>query len=110
MLDQGYDTRKAHIYKRVLELEELFYENENKAYFLLGFLLAETDKIVFDRKEYDDVTEFFEDMISDFYLANYSHNLETNQYIYAWLEIKGLNKEVSKYHALLSTIEQLEGK
>ena len=110
MLDQGYDTRKAILYKKVLELEELFYTNENKAYFLLGFLLAETDKIIFNKKEYDDVNSFFQDMISDYYVVNYSHNLETNQYIYAWLEVKGLNRTVSKYHSLLKTIEQLEGK
>ena len=110
MEDQGYDSRKPIIYKRVLELEELFYENENKAYFLLGFLLAETKNIIFDKKEYTDVKSFFQDMISDYYVVNYSFNLESNQYIYAWLEINGFENEVSKYHALLSTVEQLEGK
>ncbi|MBE6143120.1 MAG: hypothetical protein E7177_03955 [Erysipelotrichaceae bacterium] len=110
MVDQGYDTRKAILYKKVLELEEMFFENENKAYFLLGFLLAESDRIIFNKKEYDDVETFFKDMISDFYIINYAHNLESNQYIYAWLEVKGLNRQVSKYHALLKTIEQLEEK
>ena len=110
MVDQGYDTRKAILYKKVLELEEMFYENENKAYFLLGFLLAETDNIIFNRREYNDVSEFFKDMLSDFYIVNYSHNLEANQYVYAWLDVKGLNRQVTRYNSLLKTIEQLEGK
>ena len=110
MKDQGYDTRKSYIYNRVLELEELFFENENKAYFLLGFLLAETDNIIFDNEEYTNVSDFFEHMITDYYIVNYSHNLESNQYIYAWLEVKGLKNEINKYRALINTIEQLEGK
>ena len=63
-----------------------------------------------NKKEYTDVKSFFQDMISDYYVVNYSFNLESNQYIYAWLEINGFEKEVSKYYALLSSVEQLEGK
>lgn len=110
MKDQGYDTRKSHMYNRVLELEELFFENENKAYFLLGFLLAETDNIIYDNEEYNDVSDFLQHMITDYYVVNYAHNLESNHYIYAWLEVKGLKNEVNKYRALINTIEQLEGK
>ena len=110
MLDQGYDKRNAKLYKKVLELEQLFLVNENKAYFLLGFLLAETDKIVYDNKEYDDIHQFFEVMMTDYYIVNYSHNLETNQYIFAWLEVKGLKEKVKSYQILLNTIEQLEEK
>lgn len=110
MRDQGIDTRKPDLYKKVLELEELFYKNEKKAYFMLGFILAETKNIIFDKKEYTNVKDFFQDMISDYYVVNYSFTLESNQYIYAWLEINGYTKEISKYHALISTVEQLEEK
>ena len=110
MMDQGYDVRNSTLYDKVLDLEQLFLVNENKAYFLLGFLLAETDKIIFDNKEYDDIQKFFEVMLSDYYVVNYSHNLESNQYIYAWLEVKGLKEKVKSYQILLNTIEQLEGK
>lgn len=110
MRDQGIDIRKPDIYKKVLELEELFYKNENKAYFLLGFVLSESKNIIFDKKEYTDVKDFFQTMITDYYVVNYSKNLETNQYIYAWLEVNGLDKKVSKYRSLLSTVEQLEDK
>ncbi len=109
MIDQGYDTRKSILYKKVLELEELFLENPNKAYFLLGFYLAESENIIYDNKEYSDVESFFKDMLTDFYVVNYSHNLEDNQYVYAWLEIKGLTKELSMYKSLVDTIEKLEG-
>ena len=109
MVDQGYDVRNSTLYHKVLELEQLFLVNENKAYFLLGFLLAETDKIIFDNKEYDDIGKFFEVMLSDYYVVSYSHNLESNQYIYAWLEVKGLKEKVKSYQILLNTIEQLEG-
>ena len=110
MMDQGYDVRNSTLYDKVLDLEQLILVNENKAYFLLGFLLAETDKIIFDNKEYDDIQKFFEVMLSDYYVVNYSHNLESNQYIYAWLEVKGLKEKVKSYQILLNTIEQLEGK
>ena len=110
MVDQGYDIRNATLYNKVLELENLFLVNENKAYFLLGFLLAETDKITFDNKEYDDVQQFFGTMLSDYYIVNYSHNLESNQYVFAWLEVKGFKEKVKSYQILLDTIEQLEGK
>ena len=110
MMDQGYDVRNSTLYDKVLDLEQLFLVNENKAYFLLGFLLAETDKIIFDNKEYDDIQKFFEVMLSDYYVVNYSHNLESNQYIYAWLEVKGLKEKVKSYQILLNTIEQLEEK
>lgn len=110
MRDHGIDSKKPSLYNRVIELEELFYENENKAYFLLGFALAETKKIKFNHKEYSDFKKFFEDMITDYYIVNYSVNLESNQYIYAWLEINGFEKQIKKYKALLDTIEQMEGK
>ena len=109
MVDQGYDIRKKDLFKKVLELEKLFKENENKAYFLLGFYLAETENIIFDKKEYSNVEEFFEAMLSDYYIVNYSHYLDDNQYIYAWLEIKGFDKEISKFKALVDTIQKLEG-
>lgn len=110
MRDQGYDVRKADTYQKVLQLEELFLENENKAYFLLGFVLAESDVIIFDKKEYSDVGEFFSNMITDHYIISYSHNLEVDQYVYAWLEVKGLKKEVNRFKALIETIENLEDK
>ena len=34
MVDQGYDVRNSTLYHKVLELEQLFLVNENKAYFL----------------------------------------------------------------------------
>ena len=58
--------------------------------------------------EYKDVKSFFQDMISDYYIINFSNNLESNQYVYAWLEVNNLNDEVRKYQALLETVEQLE--
>lgn len=108
MRDQGIDIRRPELYSKVLELEKLFYKNENKAYFMLGFVLAETNNIVFEKKEYKDVKSFFQDMISDYYIINFSNNLESNQYVYAWLEVNNLNDEVRKYQALLETVEQLE--
>ena len=108
MVDQGYDIRKKDLYKKVLELEELFLENQNKAYFLLGFYLAETENIIFDKKEYTSVEDFFKVMLTDFYIVNYSHYLEDNQYVYAWLEIKGKKKELSMYKSLIDTISKLE--
>ena len=75
---------------------------------MLGFYLAETENIIFDKKEYTSVEDFFKVMLTDFYIVNYSHYLEDNQYVYAWLEIKGKKKELSMYKSLIDTISKLE--
>ncbi|MDD6301921.1 MAG: hypothetical protein PUA56_01210 [Bacillales bacterium] len=110
MVDQGLNEQKPNVYQRVLELEIMFKENENKAYFLLGFLLAECDTIIYMKKPYDDVEEFFKDMISNYHIINFASNLDNNQYVYAWLEVKGYGQKVLKYQSLIETIESMEVK
>ncbi len=108
MRDQGLDKKTPKIYDRVIELERMSIQNENRAYFLLGFSLSECDKIIYDKKEFDSVKEFFKTMTSDYYLYKFSSSLETNQYVYSWLIVKGYEDVVTKYRGLIDTIEEME--
>ena len=108
MVQEGLSEKEPQTFKRVLELEKEYLENENKAYFLLGFSLAKCNTIVYERETFDDVKEFIERMINDANIVNFSLNLETSQYVYAWLEVKGYTKIVNDYKSLVETIEQLE--
>ncbi len=108
MKDQGLDKKNPKIYDEVKDLERLSIENENRAYFLLGFRLSECDKIIYDKKEYDSVKDFFKTMTSDYYLYKFSSGLEIDQYVYAWLIVKGYEDVIVKYRGLIDTIEEME--
>ncbi len=110
METNGLNIQNVEIYNRVLELEKLFIENENKAYFLLGFALAKCNTIVYERESFTDVKEFFSRMIKDKSITRFSNELEQSQYVYAWLEVKGYSKLVNNYRSLVETIEQMERK
>jgi hypothetical protein len=108
MLEQGINEKEPKIYDKVVELEKKFEENENKSYFLLGFALAKCNTIIYERQSFTDVKEFFSQMTSSANLTKFSSLLETSQYVYAWLEVKGYGGVTNNYRSLIETIEQLE--
>ena len=100
--------QNPELFENIQKLEDEYATNENKAYFKLGFLLANTKVITYDSRPYADPKTFFEAMISPFYLARFSHSFEKDQYAYAWLEILGYESSIDRYKNLVDTIEQQE--
>ncbi len=104
----GLKVSNPRTYDEVLKLEQEFVTNENKAYFKLGFLLAETEVIIYDNRPYADIKTFFEAMLSNYYLSRFSANFEKDQYVYAWIEVLGYGSGIDRYKNLVDTIEQQE--
>ena len=104
----GFDKREVLLYQKVLELEKLFQENENKAYFLLGFTLSNCGIITYWNKSYSDVDLFFKEMVLDNNVVGYSSLLEKNQYVISWLTYLGYQDKVDYYQSIINSIQTLE--
>lgn len=104
----GFDASDPTLYAKIKELERLYFENENRAYFLLGFTLSESKSIVYRNRIYDDIGLFFQDMMRPSNLVSYSALIEQNQYVLSWLIYLGRQKEVDRFESLLNSIEMLE--
>ena len=104
----GLDKREEDNYIKVKKLEKLFLENENKAYFLLGFILAECDIITYCRRSYSTVNEFFKDMVYDKNIVAYSSLLDKSQYVISWLTYLGFQTQVDRYQSMINSIKTLE--
>ena len=74
-----YDKVDKENYLAIKNLEKLFLENENKAYFLLGFILSKCDIITYCKRPYSDVNRFFLEMVLDRNIIAYSSLIDKNQ-------------------------------
>ena len=104
----GRDIQDKEIYLKVVELEKKFKINANYSYFLLGFTLSDCAIITYESKAYSDVNLFFQEMIHDHCVANYSSLISKNQYVLAWLTYLGYDKVVDKYQSIINSITKLE--
>lgn len=103
-----YDKVDKENYLAIKNLEKLFLENENKAYFLLGFILSKCDIITYCKRPYDDVNRFFLEMVLDRNIIAYSSLIDKNQYVLSWLTYLGKNSQVDKYQSMINSIKALE--
>ena len=74
----------------------------------MGFVLAQTNEILYRRRWYKDVKEFFKIILDKTMIKEFASEFEKSQYIFAWLEILGYEKEINKFQAISSTIDQWE--
>lgn len=103
-----YDKVDKENYLAIKNLEKLFLENENKAYFLLGFILSKCDIITYCKRPYDDVNRFFLEMVLDRNIIAYSSLIDKNQYVLSWLTYLGKKSQVDKYQSMINSIKALE--
>ncbi len=103
-----YDKSDKKNYLVIKNLEKLFLENENKAYFLLGFILSKCDIITYCKRQYDDVNRFFLEMVLDRNIIAYSSLIDKNQYVLSWLTYLGKISQVDKYQSIINSIKALE--
>lgn len=104
----GFDKTEAKIYNKVIEFEKMFKENENKAYFLLGFTLCGCGIITYWNRSYDNVDLFFKEMVLDCNIVSFSSWLDKNQYVLSWLTYLGYTEQVDKYQSIINLINVLE--
>ena len=104
----GFDKTDIVIYNKVIELEKLFEENENKAYFLLGFTLSNCAIITYCGKSYDNVNLFFKEMAMNKNIASFFSLLDKSQYVISWLTYLGYDEEIDKYQSIINLINDLE--
>lgn len=103
-----YDKVDKENYLAIKNLEKLFLENENKAYFLLGFILSKCDIITYCKRPYSDVNRFFLEMVLDRNIIAYSSLIDKNQYVLSWLTYLGKKSQVDKYQSMINSIKALE--
>ena len=106
----GDDHMQSKLYETVLCLEHEFLLNEARAYFKLGFHLDKRDEIVYRRRGYKDVKSFFEMILSPTMINDFAKDFEKNQYLLAWLEYKGYQKEIREFESIVSSVEEWEEK
>lgn len=105
-----YNIKNPSLYKNVKELEEEFLNNENRAYFKLGFLLEGSNIIIYNGKKFVESKKLFEYLIMPVNIIDVAKDFIKNQYVLAWLEIKGFQKEIVLFENLVISIEQKERK
>lgn len=105
---QGYDTLKTKLYKKVLKIEDDFTKNPARAYFKTGFLLAETKKMVYRRRWYDNVSSFFQEVLKPDKINDFADSFEKSQYVFAWLELLGYKNVVEKYESIIAVTQEWE--
>ena len=103
-----FNVSDPTLYAKVKDLEKMFSENENRAYFLLGFTLSESKSIIYRNRIYDDIGMFFQDMMRPSMIVPYSSLIEQNQYVLSWLIYLGHQKEVDHFQSLLNSLNMLE--
>lgn len=107
---QGLNKLEANLYESVLKVENEYLENPNRAYFKMGFVLAETRKIVYRRRWYDDVSSFFQEILKPTEINDFCETFEKSQYVFAWLELLGLEDKIDLYQSVIATTKELEEK
>ena len=105
-----YDVKNPSLYKNVKKLEEEFLDNENRAYFKLGFLLEGSNIIIYNGKKFENPKKLFEYLIMPVNIIDVAKDFIKSQYVLAWLEIKGFQKEIVLFENLVISIEQKERK
>lgn len=107
---QGLDKLEPGFYKKIIDLEESFSYNEIRTYFKMGFILSKSKEIVYRRRKYIDVKAFFDVILSPAIITSFASDFEKDQYLFAWLEILGYEKELIKFDAIISSVEEWEEK
>ena len=107
---QGLDKLEPGFYKKIIDLEESFSYNEIRTYFKMGFILSKSKEIVYRRRKYSDVKAFFDVILSPAIITSFASDFEKDQYLFAWLEILGYEKELIKFDAIISSVEEWEEK
>ena len=92
------------------KLEEEFLDNENRAYFKLGLLLEGSNIIIYNGKKFENPKKLFEYLIMPVNIIDVAKDFIKSQYVLAWLEIKGFQKEIVLFENLVISIEQKERK
>jgi hypothetical protein len=104
----GFNKTEAKIYNKVIELEGLFEENENKAYFLLGFTLSRCGIITYCGRSYKDVNLFFKEMALNKNVTSFFSLISKSQYVVSWLTYLGYGEQVDKYQSIINLVDDLE--
>lgn len=110
MLITKYNEKNPDLFKKVKILEEEFLLNENRAYFKLGFLLEGSNIIVINGKRFNDAKSLLEYLILPVNIIDFAKDFIKSQYVFAWLEILGYQKEIVLFENLIVSIEQQERK
>lgn len=110
MVLQGLDKLEPGFYKKVIDLEESFSYNEIRTYFKMGFILSKSKDIIYRRRKYSNIKDFFDVVLSPAIITGFASDFEKNQYLFAWLEILGYEKEMVKFDAIISSVEEWEEK
>lgn len=105
-----YDQKKPVLYNKVKILEEEFILNENRAYFKLGFLLEGSNVIIYNGKKFYDAKSLFEYLILPVNIIDFAKDFIKSQYVFAWLEMLGYQKELILFENFILSIEQKEKK
>ncbi len=108
MEKQGDDVKQEKYYSIVKEAEKLVEINENYAYWYLGFKLANTKVMTYERKDYDSPKLFFKERMDISSMFSLASSLEANQLVYTWLQIQGSEKELNEYKAMVNLFDNKE--
>ena len=103
-----YDQKEPVLYNKVKVLEEEFVSNENRAYFKLGFLLEGSNTIKYNGKTFSDIKSFMNYVMLPVNITDVASDFIKSQYIFAWLEHLGFQKEIVLFENLVSSVEQKE--
>lgn len=102
------DVKDPTLYRKVKQLEEEFLQNENRAYFKLGFLLEGTKRIFYQRNVFNNPQDFLAYAIQGVNIIDFGKTFEPSQYLFAYLEYLGYDSQIKKYESIVHLARQKE--
>lgn len=110
MVKTRYDEKEPVLYKKIKALEEYFVINENRAYFKLGFLLDDTNELIYKGKKFTSYGDFLNYVMEPYNITEFAKDFIKSQYLFAYLSHLGYEKEITLFENLVSSVEQKEKK
>lgn len=106
----GDDHKFPHIYKKLKEIEEIAKTDDQKAYWLLAYFLADTKKLHYRNKIYDSPDKFFSSQLGISSLIDFSSSFLADKAVLTWLEINGYEERLKRFESLTKVNDANEKK
>jgi hypothetical protein len=102
------DFNQAADYNEVRRCEREALEDQNLAYWDLGFALAHTKTLTYDKKQYSDPKQFFNEKLVLSSLIPFSSDFLSDRLVLCWLKLNGYEGKVSSFLSLASVSDEKE--
>lgn len=99
---------KPKLCAEIENIEKLYEDKPNFAYFTLGFKLSGITAIIYKGRPFITPITFFDYVTNDVNITEFAMNFEKDQYVFAWLSYLGYDNILKHYQNLVNLITEKE--